>query len=259
MTVHTCGHCAREYGTADLLELHQRASPSCHLIDGAPRLIPPASVLRNAETGRPNLVVDSAQSGPITPGALTLIGIDPGLTRFGVAVAELPNLGSGKPRFIKVEVWRTEPSAELKRKLRKMDDTAERVGILAEQLHDLVQQHRPVALCIEALALPYGKIQLQVAVVLGRVRGVVDALAKVHHLAVLEEMPQRLKKLATGKNGASKLEVQEALEREYPELRELWPPQKTLLEHAADAAGAIHACRGADVVLAARAAAARAA
>lgn len=240
MSVYTCP-CGREFGTETLLDLHIRTCGEA--IDAHfATLTNGAQVLRKAD-GR----------------TLKLIGIDPGLTRFGVAVAELPDLGSGRPRFIHVDVWRTEPSAELKRKLRKMDDTAERVGILAEQLHDLVQLHRPFALCIEALALPYNKIQLQVAVVLGRVRGIVDALAKVHHLAVLEEMPQRLKKLATGKKGASKAEVQTALEREYPELRAMWPPQKTLVEHAGDACATIHACRGADVVLAARAAAARAA
>lgn len=187
---------------------------------------------------------------------LKLIGIDPGLANFGVSVAELPNLGSGKPHFVYLEVWRTAPSKELGR-LRKLDDTAERVSHLALQLHDLVLAHQPVAICVEAIALPYGKIQSSVISALGRVRGVIDALSQVHHLAVLEETSMRLKKLATGKKGASKAEVVEAMEREYPELRQLWPPQKTQLEHAGDAAAAVHACRGADVVLAARAAAAK--
>lgn len=194
-------------------------------------------------------------------GPLRLIGLDPGLANFGWSVAELPNIGSGKPCFHSVGVWRTEPSKELKR-LRKMDDTAERCTYLAEQLNDLVLAHRPVALCVEAIALPFrpGRgMQTSVVSALGRVRGLIDMLAVHHQLPVLEESPQRVKKLTAGTIGATKASVQQALELEYSELRALWPPQKTLLEHAADACGAIHACRGADVVLAARAAAARAA
>lgn len=238
MSVFTCGHCGNEYGTEDLLALHQRVSPHCRVV------LTPGPVLRNADGS-----------------TLRLLGLDPGLASFGAAVAELPNLGSGKPRFIDLKVWRTGPSKELK-KLRKMDDTAERCTHLAELLNDLVQQYKPIALCVEAIALPYrpGRgMQTSVISALGRVRGLIDMLAVVHQLPVLEESPQRVKKAATGSIGSTKLLVQEALEREYPELRPLWPPQKTLLEHAADAAGAIHACRGADVILAARAAAARAA
>jgi hypothetical protein len=80
-------------------------------------------------------------------------------------------------------------------------------------------------------------------------------LAVVHQLPVLEESPQRVKKLSAGTIGATKDAVKTALELEYPELRALFPWQKTLVEHAADAAGVIHACRGADVIVAARAAA----
>jgi Holliday junction resolvasome RuvABC endonuclease subunit len=249
MSVHACP-CGREYGTEDLLALHLRycaQATEAHLS----QLERP--VLRNADAER---VVHAGLA--YAGGTLKLIGIDPGMANFGVSVAELPNLGSGRPRFTFVSVWRTAPSTELGR-LRKLDDTAERCSSLALQLHDLVQEHRPVALCVEAIALPYGRIQSSVISALGRVRGIIDALSQVHQVAVLEETSQRLKKLATGAKGATKQQVAEALEREYPELRQLWPPQKTLLEHAADACAAIHACRGADVILAARSAAARAA
>lgn len=242
MTVHTCG-CGREYGTAELLALHQRASTD-RLCSYTQFPVEVAPELRNAKSS-----------------TLKLIGLDPGLANFGIAVAELPNLGSGKPRFIELKALRTEPSKD-KKKLRKMDDTAERCTYLAEQLNDLVLAHKPIALCVEAIALPYrpGRApQTSVISALGRVRGLIDMLAVVHQLPVLEESPQRVKKAATGSIGSTKSLVQEALEREYPELRELWPPQRTLHEHAADACGAIHACRGADVILAARAAAARAA
>lgn len=237
MTVHSCG-CGREFGTPALLLTH-RAFCSAEERIIAAKLEP----------------VQFVSSG------LKLIGLDPGLASFGLAVAELPNLGTGKPLFFHVGVLRTEPSKELKR-LRKMDDTAERCTYLAEQLNDLVQAHKPVALCVEAIALPWrpgSGIQTSVISALGRVRGLIDMLAVVHQLPVLEESPQRVKKAATGSIGATKEHVRLALELEYPELAKLWPHQKTLQEHAADACGAIHACRGADVVLAARAAAARAA
>lgn len=177
-----------------------------------------------------------------------LIGIDPGLANFAIAVAHLTE--DGWPVFERIDVWRTQPSKELKRGLRKMDDTAERCRFIALSLNDCLLEHRPVAICIEAIALPFGKIQSSVVSALGRVRGLVDMAAEIHHLAVLEEGPIRLKKLTTGNAKATKAEVQASLESRYPELKKLWPTQTTLHEHAADAAGLIHICRQAPEVLA---------
>lgn len=178
---------------------------------------------------------------------MKLIGLDTGLASFGVAVADVTSDGL---RFESVEVWTTKPASK-KRRLRKADDTAERVRGLAGQLNVLIIATEPVALCVEAVALPFGRARSSVVSALGRARGIVDALAEVHRLPVLEETPQRVKEASAGKTNASKEEVRAALEAAYPEIAAHWPAQATLVEHAADAAAAVHACRSADVVLAA--------
>lgn len=178
---------------------------------------------------------------------MKLIGIDPGLAAFGVCVAEV---SATELRFKTVEVWTTKPAGHARR-LRKSDDTGERSRTIAARLHQLIVSQKPVALCIEATALPFGRVRSSVVSMLGRVRGVVDALAEVHQLPVLEETPQRIKLAAAGAANANKDAVREALESTHPELSALWPTQSSLLEHAADACATVHACRTADVVLAA--------
>lgn len=178
---------------------------------------------------------------------MRLIGVDGGLAAFGVAVADVT---AGGLRFESVEVWTTKPAAKMRR-LRRADDTAERIRALAGRLHDLIRTTRPIALTVEAVALPFGRARPSVISALGRARGIIDTLAEVHRLAVLEETAQRLKAAVTGAENASKEQVATVLEATYPELAAMWPTQKTLVEHAADAAAAIHACRNADVVLAA--------
>lgn len=177
---------------------------------------------------------------------MKLIGLDTGLAAFGVAIAEL---GATGLVFTHVEVWTTTPAARARR-LRKADDTSERVRLLAGRLHELIVATQPVALCTESIALPFGRVRSSVVSALGRARGLVDALAEVHRLPVLEESAQRLKAATAGTQKASKEAVREGLEATYPELLGLWPSQATLIEHAADASAAIHACRNADVVLA---------
>lgn len=177
---------------------------------------------------------------------MKILGIDTGLASFGIAVADVSASGL---RFERVEVWTTKPTAK-KRRVRKADDTAERVRMLAGCLHQLIAETRPVAVCVEAVALPFGRARSSVVSALGRARGIVDALVEVHRLPVLESTPQEIKRGTAGADNASKDSVRLALEAAYPELAALWP-QATLVEHAADAAASLHVCRNADVVLAA--------
>jgi Holliday junction resolvasome RuvABC endonuclease subunit len=70
-------------------------------------------------------------------------------------------------------------------------------------------------------------------------------------LPIIEETAQTLKLLTAGKRDASKADVQAALEQRFPEVKNLWPTQKTLIEHAADALAAVIAGIESDVVRAA--------
>jgi Holliday junction resolvasome RuvABC endonuclease subunit len=183
---------------------------------------------------------------------MTLLGIDPGLAACGLAVVDLTGR---ETKVRRVGVIRTVPSAR-RRRLRTTDDLGDRLRLLAVALHaHFLELQDLVAVCIEAKAIPFrgGKMTVRPSAVaaLGRVRGLLDAFAAERALPVIEETPQVLKLLTTGKRHASKAEVQGALELRFPEVKALWPAQKTLVEHAADALASVVAGLESDVVRAA--------
>ena len=67
-------------------------------------------------------------------------------------------------------------------------------------------------------------------------------------LPIIEEIPQELKRLATGSRDASKAEVQAALELRFPETQAMWARHGTLHEHAADALAAAVAGLESDLI-----------
>ena len=137
---------------------------------------------------------------------MRIIGCDPGLASFGLAVAVLEE----RVRVERVEVLRTEASARARR-IRKADDNSERARALARELLRVLDGQSVVAICVEAVALPFGRVQHSVVSNLGRVRGLLDALAEVYEVPIIEETPQALKRLITGRGDASKEEVRRAL------------------------------------------------
>ena len=178
---------------------------------------------------------------------MRLLGIDPGFAALGLATVELLPVGE---RVVQLQVLRTQPSTT-KRHIRKADDNSDRAREFARLLHQAITPD-VVALCVEATALPFGRCRSSVVSNLGRIRGVLDALAEVHGLPIIEETAQSLKLLATGDRTATKEVVQECLELRFPEVAALWPTQKTLVEHAGDALAAVLAGLQSDVVRAAR-------
>lgn len=194
----------------------------------------------NTEGGA--LVVACHNAGP-----LKLVGLDPGYAAFGWAVAELGAVG---PVFTALGVEQTKPAAK-KRRLRKLDDLGERMRHHAGRLRELLTDVRPVAICIEGAALPVGRCRPSVIAGLGRCRGLVDMASVVFGVPTLEMSPQEVKRGCAGADNASKADMRAALESLYPELAAMLPTQALLIEHAVDAAAAIHVCRTADVVLSA--------
>jgi Holliday junction resolvasome RuvABC endonuclease subunit len=180
-------------------------------------------------------------------GGVKLLGCDPGLASFGLAIMSL----EPRPRVVQLEVLRTERNVE-RRRLRVADDTCDRSRRLAHTLLARLDEHPDViAICVEAWQGTYGKIPHQVVGGLGRVRGILDTLAELHELPIIEEPPQTLKRLVTGNRKASKEEVRDTLENRFPELAGLWPSQKTLQEHAGDAVATCVAGLESDIVRAA--------
>lgn len=169
----------------------------------------------------------------MTTGSIA-IGFDPSLTHFGFAVAHL----GPEVHFIEVGVWTTAPAGDRT----KTEGYARRCEGLARSLFGLVERFgRPALLACEGTAIPFGRTSMQTVAALGRVRGLVDGLAASQSLRVREFAPAHLKRVLTGDQKASKDAVRAVVEAAYPELCTLWPSKQSDIEHAADAAAALHA------------------
>lgn len=175
---------------------------------------------------------------------MNLLGIDPGMKRLGLAVYD-----AQAKAFRHVRVVQTERSD--RKTSRAASDGTTRARELARVLGTTLVEWDVRAICAEELcpvrnASAFGKISIS--------WGVVAALAEVAGLPILEIPPKDLKRRVAGNAGASKEEVQAAMEGRHPELAGMWPRGPRgggeLLEHAADAAGAAWCGSFDDVVIA---------
>jgi len=167
---------------------------------------------------------------------MIVFGVDPGLAHLGVAVAKL-----GPTQFRITYVISTERS-DRKRKIRSVDDSTARLQSLSRELETLLDDYRPALLACEAPSYPR---DAGTAAKIGMSWGAVVALAEARGIPVLVFTPQECKKALCGRISATKDEVQRKLEELYPGIGALWPRGArggtALIEHAADAAAAIHA------------------
>lgn len=174
---------------------------------------------------------------------MIVIGVDPSLCNVGLAVMELRPVGE---RVLQTRVFRTEPSPK-KRKLLVAEDNARRVSELVGGLDDAITQHRPVALVIES---PAGSQHAKSASALGMAFALVVAVAKVRRLPLVQVTVNDVKLATCGRRDASKEEVIRAMEERYPGI--VWPEPRGVIEHAADAVGAVVAALDGDTLRLAR-------
>lgn len=192
-------------------------------------------------------------SGPI------VFGIDPSLTAFGIAIAEVSRESAfDEPTFTfrGVELLTTTRGNEA----RLMDATGRRCRLIARRLQSLVETWHPVLFCVEGHVFPSGRgAQKHIVHALGRVRGLVDAIAELHEVPVEEAVPIVLKRKITGNPSAEKSAVRDTLAALYPELEaQLGSYSDTNAENITDASAAIVTlCSGEAIEAALRWAAAR--
>lgn len=79
-----------------------------------------------------------------------------------------------------------------------------------EQVQDIIQQHRPTQMAIEA---PFFGKNVQSMLKLGRAQGVAIAAGMVNNVDITEYMPKKIKSAITGNGNASKEQVAGMLER----------------------------------------------
>jgi crossover junction endodeoxyribonuclease RuvC len=121
-----------------------------------------------------------------------ILGIDPGLTRCGVAVIEATPGRTGKVLY--VDVIRTQPDL----------DTIQRIGEIASKLEDVLSRYP-----IEAVALERVFAQANVKSVMGvaQISGVIFYLTEKRQLPIALYTPTQVKKAVTGHGRATKQQV----------------------------------------------------
>ncbi|HEU4797572.1 MAG TPA: crossover junction endodeoxyribonuclease RuvC [bacterium] len=130
---------------------------------------------------------------------MRILGIDPGLRATGYAVVEgTPQGGVG---LLAHGVIRTEEDTPLETRLRQIHSV---LGLLIEQIH-------PLGVAVEDL---YSAQRFpRTAILMGHVRGVVCLAAAQQSVEVEALPPAAVKQAITGFGGASKAQIQHAVQR----------------------------------------------
>lgn len=187
-----------------------------------------------------------------TGNARIILGIDAGFTSMGWAAAEISGDG---PQLVDVGILRTKPGEA---KLLKTEDNAERSRHLFNGLVEIGNRYKLVGIAMEAQSwprVPDGKGGMMVnpatCGVLGMAFGLIFAFAALWELPLMQQTPQRIKKLTTGFNNGKKDAVRAGLMqmRGFGELEAMLHaagiPQ-SYWEHPVDAAAAIYAALDTD-------------
>lgn len=122
-----------------------------------------------------------------------MLGVDPGTTRAGYGVVERPEAGAS--RLIECGVIRPPQKVPLAAKL----------GVLFEELTDLIARHHPDALAVESVFVAYNP---RSALVLGHARGVILLAGARAGLAVAEYAARDVKAAVAGTGSATKGQIQ---------------------------------------------------
>jgi Holliday junction resolvasome RuvABC endonuclease subunit len=168
----------------------------------------------------------------------TVLGLDPGFSRFGWALVLL--LPEGGERVLDLGVFCTEKG---KAKGLVREDDRRRAAELGRALLGVTRRHAPAVVCAEALSHVNPReahMPVSTTTKVGRAWGLIDLLCELHEVALVQASPQAIKKATCGVASASKVDVQGALVARYPELVPLLqriPASKR--EHAVDALGSI--------------------
>jgi crossover junction endodeoxyribonuclease RuvC len=126
-----------------------------------------------------------------------ILGIDPGTNVLGFAI-----LDATKQSLAVVEMG-VLTFAHIS------TDHTDKLRYIFEQVQDLIRQHQPTEMAIEA---PFFGKNVQSMLKLGRAQGVAIAAGMVNGLVITEYMPKKIKRAITGNGNASKEQVAGMLE-----------------------------------------------
>ena len=121
-----------------------------------------------------------------------ILGVDPGLTRCGVAV-----ISAGLARkvsLVYVDTLKSSPSSEL----------SERLASIADGVEALILEHKPSVIAIERV---FSQANLKSVMGVAQISGVVMYLAKKHNVQVQMHTPSEVKAAVTGSGRAQKTQI----------------------------------------------------
>ena len=123
---------------------------------------------------------------------MRVLGVDPGLTRCGLAVVDRSS--SGKLQMIDVGVIYTDKDAELATRLLELD----------EQLAKWISKYKPDVVAVERV---FSQLNVRTAMATGQAAGVALLLAAKSELTVAMHTPSEVKAAVTGSGRADKKQV----------------------------------------------------
>lgn len=129
---------------------------------------------------------------------MKVLGVDPGLTRCGLAVV------SGVPgralQLVEVGVARTKPDTDL----------AQRLMTLETELHTWLERHQPDAVAVERV---FSQHNVRTVMGTAQASGVAILAAARHGVRVVQHTPSEVKASVTGSGRADKAQVAQMVTR----------------------------------------------
>ena len=150
--------------------------------------------VKNLERSSGQLAPDKT-SGSST---ITVLGIDPGLTRCGYAVLQVQ--GNTDVSLTSLGVLRTKPEDELPTRLAE----------IAQEVEALLDQYQPTAVAVEHI---FFQSNVRTAMSVGQVSGLVLSAAARRGIEVVQYSPNQVKLAITGWGGADKAQVQKMVKQ----------------------------------------------
>lgn len=157
---------------------------------------------------------------------MVILGLDPGFANLGWALLDC---SSAQPWCVAGGVIRTKPD----RSVARCDDNVRRCGDLADAINELHKDHRFAFIAAEAQSWTrHANADRAVA----QAWGVIAALSEVHGCPVIQLRPQDVKLKIAGSRSASKGALQNMIEHQVGNAREMLQPlAKSHQNHASDA------------------------
>ena len=127
----------------------------------------------------------------------TILGIDPGLTRWGFGVVSVTGT---QVRFVDAGVIRTAATDPIERRLHEVW-----VGLLG-----LVERHQPDAMAVERV---YAQLNVRTVMGTAQASGLALTMAALHGIPVATYTPTEMKAAVTGSGRAEKAQVTAMVQR----------------------------------------------